>query len=287
MSNPTETPLTTAAAAALSGTTDSGTGAAYCTIGQAEYYTADYRKEAINNRVLSLANQLRVVKDGEMTCGVWSGCFLDGATVRTYAGSSDNALTDDTTNYVYLDASGSLTINTTGWPEAAHVPLATIDTGTASAAGVSGAYDHVDITDFRARAIFRPVGERGTRSLESQTLDYGDFTDNGDASGYIDFTTGQIPAGAVVTGFKAVVATGFTGDTTAVIEVGKSGDTDAYSADTAQSVLGAGTVGSGSNADANFVAAATTPRVTVTGAADFGNISAGSMTVTVYYLPLQ
>jgi len=287
MANPTETPLMTAAAAALSGTTNGRTGTAYCTIGQAEYYTADYRKEAINNRILALANELRVVKDGDLTCGVWAGEFMDGRTVRTYAGSAENALTDDSTNYVYLTAAGVLTINTTGWPAAAHVPLATIATGSASSAGVSGQYDHVDITDYRARALFRTSGEAGVRSCESQPLNFGDFTDNGDASGYIDFTSGDLPAGCMVVGFKAVVATGFTGDTTAAIEVGKAGDTDAFSADTSQSVLAAGTVGSGSNADAGFVAAAATPRVTVTGSSDFGNISAGSMTVTVYYVEMD
>ena len=282
MANPTETALSTSDAAALSGTTDSDTGAAFCTIGQAEYYTSDFCKEAINNRILATVNKLRVVKDGDATFGLWSGEFTDGSTAQSYAGSSGNSLTADSTNYIYLTASGALTVNTTGFPtDAAHVPLATI------LADASGEFDFSDITDYRGRAMFSAVGNVATRKLVSQTLDFGDFTDNGDDSGYIDFTTGSIPAASIVVGWKAVVAAGFTGDTTAVIEVGKSGDTDAYSADAAQSVLAAATVGSAAKETVAFVAASTTPRVTVTGGADFGSISAGSMTVTLYYRQLD
>ncbi len=161
MANPTETALTTTEAASLSGVTDSQTGVAHCTIGEAEYYTADYRKEAINNRILAAVNQFRVVKDGELTFGVWSGLFMNGDTAVAYAGAAVQSLTDDATNYVYVLADGTLTVNTTGFPTpstTAHVPLAMIATGTASAAGVSGAYDHGDITDYRGRAIFSVLG---------------------------------------------------------------------------------------------------------------------------------
>jgi hypothetical protein len=125
------------------------------------------------------------------------------------------------------------------------------------------------------------------RKLTSQALAYGSFTDNEDATGYIDFTTGSLPAGAIVLGWKATVTTGFSGDTTAVVQVGVSGDVDAFSADTAQSCLAAATVGSASlaSASATPIASATTPRVTVTGASDWGNVSAGSMVVDVYYMP--
>jgi hypothetical protein len=281
MANPIETALSTSAAAGLSGTTDSGTGSAFCTIGQAEYYTSDFRKEVINNRILGCVNKLRVVKDGDATFGVWSGEFADGAVVRSYAGSSGNSLTTDSTNYIYLTSSGVLTVNTTDFPtDTAHVPLATI------LAGVSGDFDFSDITDSRGRAMFSVVGAPPTRKLVSQTIDFDDFTDNGDASGYIDFTTADVPAGSLIVGWKAVVATGFTGDTTGVIEVGVSGDTDAWSSDAAQSVLASATVGSAPQASEAFVGAAATPRVTVTGGSDFGLVAAGSMTVTVFYVEL-
>jgi hypothetical protein len=118
----------------------------------------------------------------------------------------------------------------------------------------------------------------------SEVVAFGDFTDNEDTTGYIDLAT-QIPAGAIPIGFKAVVATGFTGDTTAVVQVGVAGDLDRFSAVTDQSVLAAATVGATVPTDAcDGMNAAQTVRVTVTGGADFSSISAGSMTVTLYYL---
>jgi hypothetical protein len=125
------------------------------------------------------------------------------------------------------------------------------------------------------------------QKLSSQTLAIANFTDNaGTATGYIDFTTGQIPSGAIVLGWKATTTTGFTGDTTATVIVGVSGDTDAFSADATQSVLAAGTTGSASLAATGAlpIATAQTPRVTVTGGSDFTSISAGSMSVDIYYL---
>ena len=135
--------------------------------------------------------------------------------------------------------------------------------------------------------MYAPAGRSVIAKSVSQSLEIGDFTDNADDTGYIDFTTDDIPAGSAVIGWKAVVSTGFTGDTTALIEVGVVGDTDAWSSNTAQSVLAAATVGSAAKALYAFIAAASTPRVTVTGGADFGAIAAGVMVVTVYYIPLD
>ena len=117
-----------------------------------------------------------------------------------------------------------------------------------------------------------------------QVLALADFTDNTNTTGYADFDE-QLPAGAVPLGWKAVVSTGFTGDTTAVIQVGVAGDLDRFSNVTDQSVLAAGTVGSRVADDAlDGIAAAQTPRVTVTGTADFTSIVAGAMTVELYYI---
>lgn len=114
------------------------------------------------------------------------------------------------------------------------------------------------------------------------------FTDVGDATGFIDFDT-DIPQGALVHGWKAVVATGFTGDTTAICQVGISGDLNRYSADVAASVLAAATVGSNALAvdAAKGMNAVVTARITVTGGADFTSISGGSMTVSIYYTETQ
>jgi len=122
--------------------------------------------------------------------------------------------------------------------------------------------------------------------ISQSSIGYGDFTDNGDATGYIDLTM-QLPAGAIPLGWKAVVGTGFTGDTTAVLQAGVSGDLDRFSAVTDQSVLAAATVGAsalGQSDSLDGTNAAQTVRLTVTGGADFGSISAGELAFYLYYL---
>lgn len=122
----------------------------------------------------------------------------------------------------------------------------------------------------------------GYISNVSKAFAFGDMTDNLNTTGYIDFTS-TIPAGSVVLGWKAVTTTGFTGDTTATIQVGYAGAVGAFSTVTNGSCAAAGTVGSASVLATSFCAAATTARVTITGGADFTSISAGECTVTIFY----
>jgi hypothetical protein len=52
-----------------------------------------------------------------------------GGTVAHFEGAAYQTVTDDTTNYVYIDAGGLLVINTTGWPGAGlYIPLAKVVT---------------------------------------------------------------------------------------------------------------------------------------------------------------
>lgn len=118
----------------------------------------------------------------------------------------------------------------------------------------------------------------------AETFAIGEFTDGAGTSGHVDFAT-ALPAGVSVKRWQSVVGTGFTGDTTAVMQVGVSGNVDRFSQVTSGSVLAAGTIGSDAPAvsgDPSYIETATTVRVTVTGGADFGSISAGSMTVIVF-----
>lgn len=50
---------------------------------------------------------------------------LDGVR-QTYGGAINQAVTDDSWNYVYLDFDGSLNINTTGFPTTTHIRLAKV-----------------------------------------------------------------------------------------------------------------------------------------------------------------
>ncbi|NLF32504.1 MAG: hypothetical protein GX591_16635 [Planctomycetes bacterium] len=159
-----ELPLTDAEADALSGATDAELDLTYPTIGQSPYHTTLYR---LLERLASLARTtaaLRVYRDGALTFGVRPGRAGGAAAIYAYAGAAAQPLTDNATNSIYLTVSGGqlqLAVSTGGLPDPAatpHVPLATIDTGTASIAGVSGAYAAADITDLRAAAMLRVVG---------------------------------------------------------------------------------------------------------------------------------
>ncbi len=117
-----------------------------------------------------------------------------------------------------------------------------------------------------------------------QTVAFGDFTDVA-ANGYIDLDE-WLPQGAVVLGWRCRVSTGFTNDSSAVVELGVAGTTAQFSADTAQSVFAAGIVGAASVAasSGDSAPAGIEVRVTVTGGSDFTSINAGEMIVTLWYL---
>ncbi len=117
----------------------------------------------------------------------------------------------------------------------------------------------------------------------SQVVAFGDFTNNEDATAYIDLTS-QIPAGSIVLGWECVVATGFTGTTTCTVQVGIAGALDKFSAVTDLSIFAAGTVGSTVKAGNVYEAAAATVRVTATEDSDWDDVTAGSMTVNVWYI---
>jgi hypothetical protein len=111
------------------------------------------------------AGDLRVYKDGDLTFGVRAGRWYDGTTARAYAGATDQALTDDATNYIYLTAAGVLTVATSGFPDpadTAFIPLAEI-------LAADGAYDFADITDYRGAAMFRPAGPTSRDMLAAET----------------------------------------------------------------------------------------------------------------------
>lgn len=114
----------------------------------------------------------------------------------------------------------------------------------------------------------------------TESIAFGDFTDNGNTTGYIDFAT-AIPEGSIVQGVQITVTTGFTGDTSAVADVGIAGTLEKFASDL--NVLAADTVGEVPAVATAYCAASTTARVTVTGAADFGSISAGAATVSLIY----
>lgn len=123
-----------------------------------------------------------------------------------------------------------------------------------------------------------------------QRVKIGDFTDGGSAAGTFALTP-KIPAGSVGLFTKVDVLTGFTGDTTAVMDVGDGTDADKFSY-TTFNVLAAATglmeqhdAGSGgTETGLSLITSEATVTLTVTGGSDFGDIAAGELEVAVYYM---
>ena len=128
-------------------------------------------------------------------------------------------------------------------------------------------------------------GAAGILRKITQTVAYSAFTDGGGASGTFTLTEGSIPAGATVL-FSAVTAiTGFTGDTSAVITIGDGTDADRYNTGTPSVfTTAANGISVGAPSGVQYHAAAKNVVLTVTSATDFGAVSAGSVTVSIYYL---
>jgi len=132
-----------------------------------------------------------------------------------------------------------------------------------------------------------PVGV-GIRKV-GQWVEFGDFTDGGGADGTLNLNK-QIPAGSFVFGSKVTVTEGFSGDTTAVLNVGNSGDDDAYSLTThdilsvAANLLEAADSQAAGDGGFSLVTSDTTVLLTISGSSDYGLITAGKMFVEVLYL---
>ncbi len=123
-----------------------------------------------------------------------------------------------------------------------------------------------------------------------QWVEFGNFTDGGGADGTLVLNK-KIPAGSFVFGSKVKVTTGFSGDTTAVMNIGDGSDDDLFSVTThnvlsaADNLVEGADAVSGGTAVAGIVplASETTITLTVTGGSDFGLITAGKMFVEVLY----
>lgn len=118
-----------------------------------------------------------------------------------------------------------------------------------------------------------------------ETVAYSAFTDGGGAAGTFALTVGQIPAGATFL-FAAVTAlVGFTGNTSAVLIIGDGTDTDRYMTGTPSVFTTAATgIDVGDPSGVRYHTAAKTVTLTITANSDWGLVTAGSLTVVLYYL---
>jgi hypothetical protein len=117
----------------------------------------------------------------------------------------------------------------------------------------------------------------------SQDISYSDFTDSGGTTGTLTMTK-QLPEGAFVIGTKVDVRTGFTGDTSCTLTAGKSSGEDEFTDGTSINIYTADVLGDSAEDPLEFLAADTSVYLVATGASDWGLVTAGEMTVEIFYL---
>lgn len=117
-----------------------------------------------------------------------------------------------------------------------------------------------------------------------QVITYSQFTDGGGTSGTKALNV-TIPAGCVYLQTLVSALTGFTGDTSAAFIIGDGSDTDRYNTGTPSAfTTAAAGLDAGVPSGTKFHSADKTPTVTITSNADFTNVAAGQMTITMVWL---
>jgi hypothetical protein len=125
---------------------------------------------------------------------------------------------------------------------------------------------------------------QGLLGVLEETVAYDAFTDGGGAVGTYQMA-GSLPAGAVVLGTKVLVGDGFAGNVSAALTIGDGSDVDRYNTSTIDVFTTAATgVQSGVPSGDKLVTAANRPTLTVTTNTDFTAVSAGEITVSIYYI---
>jgi len=140
------------------------------------------------------------------------------------------------------------------------------------------------VSTTQAIVKFLKTGDKMRLVSYQQTITRAQMTDGGATAGTIDLNV-SIPAGAVFARTLITDLTGFIGDTSAVITVGVTGgDTDRYSTGT-PSVFTTAATGADMGAPSGTLwhTAAAVPTVLITSGADFTNVSAGQLTVTLFW----
>lgn len=115
-----------------------------------------------------------------------------------------------------------------------------------------------------------------------QTITRAQLTDV-TTTGTIDLDQ-DIPAGAYVLRTTLTNVTGFIGDTSATIQVGDGTDVDRYSTGTPSVFTTAVALDVGAVSGTAIHVLAKTPKITITSAADFTDVSAGAATVNIFYM---
>lgn len=120
---------------ALNGTTDARTGLPYISsgIGPTDSPTYLEQLDRTSQRLYKRLDPEGIVGQsdaGALKVIVYAIKYVLGGAQKTYAGADNQTVADNTTNYVYLNASNALVINNTGYPVdiTTFLPLATVVT---------------------------------------------------------------------------------------------------------------------------------------------------------------
>jgi hypothetical protein len=203
------------------------------------------------------------------------------------------------TTFASVAVSGDISLANTGAATVASLDLETAtvtnveDTevmigtgsGTANFAALSGdiTMSNAGVTAIGADKVTNAMMKVPKSVVYQETFAFGDMTDGGATVGTFDLSH-SIPAGSVFERATIHALTGFIGDTSAVMTLGDGSDVDRYNTGT-PNVFADATPGVdlGVPSGTLWHTAAATPKVTITTAADFTSVSAGQMTVTLFY----
>lgn len=167
---------------ALNGTTDTPTKLPFLASGVSPSSSPTYQVQydRLFDRlfeIIATVNMLRVVDEGTLDIGVFPGDYTLGGSHKHFDGNTGTTLTDDATNYVYLNSSNALTVSTSSYPAdiTTYIPLATV---------VCASGDISSITDDRGHVAF--VAPTSTTSSDSGTDNVAFILDEDNASSGAD-----------------------------------------------------------------------------------------------------
>lgn len=158
-------------------------------------------------------------------------------------------------------------------------------------APVGTIYTRMDTTNKRARKFIKRKtdgadndwGNLGGLHCIEKTLAYTDFTDGGSTTGtYVLAET--IPAGAWVMQALLDNVTGFTGDTSATIQIGDGTTVARYSTGTPSVFTTAVAIDPGVPSGTKVHTVLKSITITITSATDFTAVVAGGLTLKLFYL---
>lgn len=142
------------------------------------------------------------------------------------------------------------------------------------------------ISTTSVRGKFVTAGDKMRLVSYQQVVAFDDFTDGGSTVGTLDLGV-SIPVGAVFQRTLINDVTEFAGDTSATLTIGDGTDVDRYNTSTVNVFATADALDAGAASGTLFHSAAKTPKLTVTTNADFTSVTAGQLTVTLFWLQAE